>query len=83
MNVQELSQTLQELVERWCDRRSLQALRFILRGFPLSNYLTDDWAELMTALKDVRAFARKELTPDEPKSVDDCIRAIERLVYRP
>jgi len=65
MDEQELFQTLQRLVEVWCDRRALQALRCILRGYPLANRLTDGWAELMTALKDVRAFAREEITPEE------------------
>jgi hypothetical protein len=82
MNEQELLQTLQKLVEIWCDRRALQALRCILRGYPLANRLTDGWAELMTALKDVRAFAREEITQEEAKSVDECIRVIERMVYR-
>ena len=80
---QELFQTLQTLVEAWCDRRALQALRYILRGYPLASPLTDGWAELMTALMDVRAFARDEVTPEELLSVDKCIRVVEREVYRP
>lgn len=82
MDERELFQTLQKLVEGWCDRRALQALRCILRGYPLSSRLTDGWAELMTALKDVRAFAREEITPEELQSVDECVRVIERAVYR-
>jgi len=79
---QELFQTLQRLVEVWCDRRTLQALRCILQSYPLANRLTDDWAALMTALKDVRAFAREVITPEELRSVDECLRVIERVVYR-
>jgi len=82
VNDKELSQTLQRLVEAWCDRRALQALRCILRGYPLSNPLTDGWADLMTSLKDVSAFARDEITPEELKSVDECVRVIERVVHR-
>jgi hypothetical protein len=82
MNEQELFQALQKLVETWCDRRALQALRCILRGYPLANRLTDGWAELMTALKDVRAFAREEITEEEAALIDECIRVIERAVYR-
>lgn len=82
MNEQELIQTLRKPVEAWCDRRALRALRCILRGYPLANRLTDSWADLMTALKDVRAFARQEITPEEAKSVDECIRVIERAVYK-
>ena len=82
MNEQELFRTLQRLVEAWCDRRALQALRCILRGYPLANRLTDGWAELMTALKDVRSFARQEITPEEARLIDECVRMIEPIVYR-
>jgi len=82
MNDQELFQTLQKLVDAWCERRTLQALRYILNGYPLTNPLTDGWADLMTALQDVRAFAREEITPEELKSVDECIRVIDRVVHR-
>jgi len=79
MDTQEqLFQTLQNLVDAWCDRRALKALRHVLRGYPLSNSLTDGWADLMIALKNVRAFAREEVTPEELKLVDDCIRVIEK-----
>ena len=79
-NQEQLFQTLQKLVDAWCDRRALQALRYILRGYPLSSPLTDGWAELIAALKDVRAFAREELSAEELSSVDDCVRVIERRV---
>ncbi len=35
---------------------------------------------MMLALKDVRAFAHEEITAEELKSVDDCIRAVERAL---
>jgi hypothetical protein len=38
--------------------------------------------DLMTALQDVRAFAREPITPEELKSVDECIRVIDRVVPR-
>ena len=82
MNDQELFQALQKLVDAWCERRALQALRCILRGYPLVNPLTDGWADLMRALQDVRAFAREEITPKELKSIDECIRVIDRIVHR-
>lgn len=82
MNDQELFQTLHNLVDAWCERRALQALRCILRAYPLVNPLTDGWADLMTALQDVRAFARKQITPEELKAVDECIRVIDKVVHR-
>ena len=82
MDNQELFQTLQRLVSAWCDRRALGALRFVLRGYPLPIDVTDSWIDLLTALKDVRAFAREQITPEELQSVDECVREIERRVYR-
>ena len=82
MNNEQLFQTIRALIEAWCDRRALNALRCILNGDPLSNHLTDGWADLMTALQNVRAFARQEITPEELAAVDECVRATEKAVYR-
>jgi hypothetical protein len=82
MDEEQFFQRLQMMVEAWCDRRALTALRCVLRGYPLSSPLTDGWAELMSALKDVRAFAREEITPEELITIDECVRALERTVYR-
>ena len=61
----QLFNNLQRLVEAWCDRRCLRALRNILPGYPLISPLSDGWSELLIALQDVRAFARDELTAEE------------------
>jgi hypothetical protein len=79
----QLFSSIQRLVEAWCDRRCLGALRRILQGYPLTSPLTDGWQELLTALQDVRAFAVNELTPDERNMVDDCIRTVENALHRP
>jgi hypothetical protein len=70
------------LVDAWCDRRCLLALRFILQGYPLSSPLTDGWAELLKALEDVRAFAKGKITEEETQVVHQLIGAISRIVYR-
>jgi hypothetical protein len=81
-NTDNLFATLQRLVEGWCDRRCLRALRAILRGYPLTSALSDGWGDLLTALQDVRAFARSELTDAERTTVDDCIRLVETALHR-
>jgi hypothetical protein len=73
---------LQTLVEGWCDRRNLRALRAILPGYPLSSPFTDGWGELLVALKNVRALARDEITEAELITVDECIRTVERALRR-
>jgi hypothetical protein len=78
----ELQQAVGKLVDAWCDRRSLRALREILAGYPIVSGLTDDWAELLKALEGVRAFARDELTDDEAERVDQLIGAASAIVHR-
>jgi hypothetical protein len=74
--------TLRSLVEAWCDRRCLVALRFILQAYPMPSQLTDSWGELEIALANVRAFARNELTVSELQSVEDAIRTIRKAMGR-
>ena len=81
-SLQDVHLEAKRLVDAWCDRRCLRALRDMLRGWPLTSGLTDGWAAFLDALKKVRAFARDELTPSESEAVDDLIRVAERAVYR-
>lgn len=46
----EFFKEVNDLVEAWCDRRDLTALRAILNGWPLTSGLTDDWELLASAL---------------------------------
>jgi hypothetical protein len=78
----ELAQRTSGLVDAWCERRSLRALRAILAGWPTSLMLTDGWALLGDALRDVRAIARDELTTDEAQSVDELIAAVDIAMAR-
>jgi hypothetical protein len=73
---------LRSLVEAWCDRRCLGALRFILQAYPMPSVLTDSWGELEIALANVRAFARNELTDSELDSVEDAIGTIRKAMGR-
>jgi hypothetical protein len=81
-NNEQLFARIQKLVEAWCDRRCFGALRRILPAYPLSSPLTDGWGELLVALQDVRAFARDELTAEEFKVLEDCVRAVETALHR-
>jgi hypothetical protein len=83
MSNEQLFQEVRGLVETWCDRRALRALRHILHGYPVASPLTDGLAELMIALKNVRAFAAEEITAEKLSTIDECVRVIGRAVYRP
>jgi len=78
---EEIHLEAKRLVDAWCDRRCLRALRHVLAGWPMVP-LTDGWAAFMDAMKNVRADARDELTAAELEAVDDLIRIAERAVYR-
>jgi hypothetical protein len=82
VTMDQLNAETRRLVEAWCDRRCLAALRWALSGWPLANNLTDDWQTFMNAMKNVRAYASPQLTDTEREMVDDLIRAAERAVYR-
>jgi hypothetical protein len=77
---EKLFKHLQSLVEVWCDRRCLRALKAILSGYPLHSPMTDSWAELLKAMQDVRAFAREETTADEKLILEECILAVDSMM---
>ncbi len=81
-NDKQFFDVLRSLVEAWCDRRCLGALRFILQAYPMPSVLTDSWGELEIALANVRAFSRNELTNSELQSVEEAIRTIRKAMGR-
>lgn len=81
-DVGEQLSALRTLIDQWCERRSLRVLSFALPGYFGLNGLTDGWAGLEQSLRNVRAFARDELTEPELDRVNALIRAVEKLVHR-
>jgi hypothetical protein len=47
------------LLDRWCDRREYQALHTVLGGWLALNGLTDGWASLRDALRTAYALCRQ------------------------
>jgi hypothetical protein len=76
----EILRRTEALVDAWCERRCLGALRQVLDGYPLTSPLTDGWGALGDALKAVRAFASDELIADEPAEVERLIAAVDHVV---
>ena len=74
--------SLRRLIDAWCDRRCLKALSRILPAYLSFNGLTDGRGELRDALRNVRAFARDELTDQEVAGVADLIAATDRVIDR-
>ena len=57
------------LIDAWCQRRELTLLSVILRTYPRISGLTDEWAELVGALKTIRVQHSGLLTPGELEKV--------------
>jgi hypothetical protein len=79
---EDLFKEVDNFVNAWCDRRCLKALRLVLQGWPLVSGLTDDWANLYEALRQVRALAKDELTKAEIDDLDTVINTVGKVVYR-
>ena len=72
---------IRELVDRWCERRDLAALRLILSAWPRVSGLTDEWAQVLEALRSLRAS--RHLPGDEQEMVKHLVIEVEAVVYRP
>jgi hypothetical protein len=78
---EEVTQDVAALVDAWCERRCLRALREILVAWPMVSRLTDDWGRLDEALRAVRAFAPSELTDSEKETVERVIAHLDDLLF--
>lgn len=70
---------LRLLIERWCDRRCLKALGYILGSYLAFNGMTDSWGNLLVSLRNVQTFAEDELEPSELEELNVLIRTIDEL----
>lgn len=80
MNLEEFDIELNELVDAWCERRQLKLLRTILVAYPIVNGLTDEWGELMKALKTIRVQYSPQLENDELDRVIRLLHFAEGMV---
>jgi hypothetical protein len=78
----EINAGCSELFDAWCERRAARPLRHLLRAWPLTNSLTDDWGELHEALRALRVDCRTEISEAERISVDELIGAIAVTVLQ-
>jgi hypothetical protein len=68
---------LQSLADRWCERKALRSLHHFLPGYFALNGMTDGYAALQEALKDVLAFAKDEITEAEYSEVKRIIALVQ------
>ena len=82
MTNDEFLHDLKKLTDGWCERRALRPLRHFLPGYFALNGLTDGFATLETALKDVLVFAKDEITEEEKKEAKRLMILIQKAIYR-
>jgi hypothetical protein len=71
--------TVAFLIDRWCERRALQPLSYVLLGWPCTG-LTDSVMTLRDALDKTRTFARNALSPLEEDAIGQILNAIDGAV---
>lgn len=81
MNDQDFDSDLDSLVDAWCERRQLKPLSIILRVYPRVSGLTDEWAELASALKTIRVQHSNLLESDELNKVVELQQFAENVIY--
>jgi hypothetical protein len=82
MNPQDFDTELEKLVDAWCERRQLQLLRTILAAYPRVSGLTDEWGDLITALKTIRGEHCSLLAAGEIDRIVELQHIAESVVYR-
>ncbi len=78
MDAIQLGEKIHFLIDRWCERRELQALRRLPNGQASINGLTDGWIEMRDELRTIRAKDKAVLKNDEMDVVIELIQDIER-----
>jgi hypothetical protein len=71
---------LDQLIDCWCERRALDPLRVVLPGYPLVGALTDDWATLYAAIRQLKGLAPGVLRPEESTAVAEAHALIYQLL---
>ena len=82
MKPQDFDYELGLLVDAWCERRQLILLRTILAVYPRVSGLTDEWGDLVMALKAIRVQHSSQLAPGEIDRVTKLLHVAESVVYR-
>jgi hypothetical protein len=82
MKPQDFDTELGMLVDAWCERRQLKLLRTILAAYPRVSGLTDEWGDLVKALKTIRVQHSSLLAPGEIDRVIELLHIAESVVYR-
>lgn len=76
------TQTLDMLIDRWCERRAIRPLQCLLRAYPAPLAHTDQKHQLVEALQAVKGFCRGDLTADELHLIIELLNTYASLLKR-
>ena len=71
---------LDGLVDRWCERRALPPLAVLLPAYQPAPLLTDQWAALYVAIRNLKGLAPDALTPEEGAAVAEAHALVWQLL---
>jgi hypothetical protein len=80
MEQSRLVQILEELTDRWCERRALRPLALLLPAWPSPLAHTDQWHELWRALRNVNGLPPEALTAEEQELHGEAQRLVNRAL---
>jgi len=60
---------LDQLIDRWCDRRALRPLRTLLTAYPPRPRHSDDWVILFGAIRNLKGLSPTDFTVEERDAV--------------
>jgi hypothetical protein len=72
-----LRDTLDILIDHWCDRRALRPLQLLFRVYPGPLLHADQLFELLEALRDVKGLCRTQLTEEELRLLIEPLNGLE------
>jgi len=78
----QINEILSQLVDAWCARRELGPLRQVLSHYPLGTNLTDEWADLASALKSARVRYSQDLPAGEMDLLVRAHQIADSVVHR-
>ena len=76
----DICRDVETLVNAWCDRRELHALKEVLCGWPLAGGLTDDWGMLARSLQSISGIC--SLPENERQSAKQLYVEIDSMIRR-
>jgi hypothetical protein len=75
-----LAEILDDLIDRWCERRALDPLRILLAAWPASGDLTEDWHLLWQQLLTLNGLRPGILTAEERELQAEALRLVNKAL---